>query len=75
MWDGCAQKKVIFTLRNELKNFFWSFSVEADDEMKNIENSRGLSDEERKETPSQLMNTLDRGLNGIVVLFTGADDE
>lgn len=44
--------------------------VEADEEVKKSETSRGLSDKENKEQPSELIGALDRGLSAIANLVT-----
>lgn len=45
-------------------------TVEADEEMKESEVSRGLSDEEKNEKPSEVMSTLEKGLGVIAQLVS-----
>lgn len=52
----------------KLTDFF--FAVEADDEIKESETSRGLTEEEKKESPSQIMSVLDKGFSAIANLVT-----
>lgn len=51
--------------------FFLHFlAAEADEEMKESETSRGLSDEEKKEVPSQIINAIDKGFSALASLVT-----
>lgn len=61
------KKKVTLTLRNS--NLF-SVIVEADDEMKESEKSRGIGDDEKTDRPSEVMSALDKGLSAIANLMT-----
>jgi hypothetical protein len=42
--------------------------------MKESETSRGLSDEEKKQTPSELIGALDRGFSALANLLTDEVD-
>ena len=44
--------------------------AEADEEVKESETSRGLSDEEKKERPSDIMNALEKGIAAIANVVT-----
>lgn len=43
--------------------FYFLLTDEADEEVKESETTRGLSDEEKKEVPSQIINNLDKGFS------------
>ncbi|XP_070497544.1 uncharacterized protein [Chironomus tepperi] len=47
---------------------------EADKEMKESETSRGLSDDEKKERPSEIMNALEKGFSAIANIVTDEVD-
>lgn len=49
---------------------FCFVTVEADEEMKESETSRGLSDEEKKQQPSELLMTLEKGFSAIANIIT-----
>ncbi|KAL7049425.1 hypothetical protein ACKWTF_003693 [Chironomus riparius] len=62
---------------------FWEAKVEekrqqlmdeADKEVKESETSRGLSDEEKKEQPSEIMNSLEKGLSTLANIITDEVD-
>ena len=59
--------------------FFFSLvvvsEVEADEEMKESETSRGLTDEEKKETPSEIINALEKGFSALANLVTDEVDK
>lgn len=63
---GCARKKVTLAL----KSFIGFFAVEADEERKESETTRGLSDEEKKDKPSEIMSALDKGLSAMADIVT-----
>lgn len=68
LWDdSCEKKKVTLTLTNS--NLF-SVTVEADEEMKESEKSRGLNEEEKTDRPSEVMSALDKGLSAIAEVMT-----
>jgi hypothetical protein len=50
-----------------------SFTVEADEEMKEKE-SRGLTEEEKTDRPSEVMSALDKGLGEITSLISDEVD-
>jgi ribonuclease I len=43
--------------------------VEADEEIKTSESSRGLTDDEKKETPSEIMSKLDKSFSAMANLI------
>lgn len=53
-------------------DFYFLLADEADEEVKESEKARGLSDEEKKEVPSQIINNLDKGFS---VLANFVSDE
>jgi hypothetical protein len=65
LWDGSREKKKV-TLK--ILNLF-SVTVEADDEMKESEKSRGIGDDEKTDRPSEVMSALDKGLSAITNLM------
>lgn len=49
---------------------FFSVTVEADEEMKESEKSRGLVNDEKTERPSEVMSSFDKGLSTLANLMT-----
>lgn len=68
LWDDSREKKKV-TLTFINSNLF-SVTVEADDEMKENEKSRGLNDDEKTDRPSEVMSALDKGLSAIANVMT-----
>lgn len=66
---GWRRKWELFT------RFFYFFLVEADEEVKESETSRGLSDEEKKERPSEIMNALEKGFSAMANIVTDEVDK
>jgi len=54
---------------------YFIFLVEADEELKESETSRGLSDEEKKERPSEIMNALEKGFSALANIVTDEVDK
>lgn len=53
---------------------FCIVSGEADEEMKKSENSRGLSDEDKHDQPSEIISALDKGFSAMANLMTDEVD-
>lgn len=66
LWAGWIAKESDIATKH---NVFLFVSVEADGEMEESEMSRGLSDEEKKEKPSEVMSSMEKGLGAIAELF------
>lgn len=60
------REKVIFALKYSVL----FVTVQADEEMQESESSRGLTDEEKKEKPSQLMGAVDKGFSAIANMMS-----
>lgn len=74
-WDGSQKTRRSLYRKwhlhfNKIRFFRLFSAVEADDEMKESETSRGLTDEEKKESPSHIMSVLDKGFSAIANLVT-----
>lgn len=67
----CDQKKVTPRLTEYEITFF---AVEADEETKEKETTRGLNDEEKIPKPSEVMGAVDKTVSAIANLVTGATD-
>jgi hypothetical protein len=70
--NSATRKKVTLALKS-IYNF--SFAVESDDELKEAESSRGLTDEEKQQPPSDLISQIDRGFSALANLLTDGDDD
>lgn len=72
-WD--VRKKVTFALKIISVPFALCFStVEADEEMKESETSRDLNEDEKKEKPSEIMGSLEKGLSAIANMMSDEID-
>jgi hypothetical protein len=71
LWDVSRDRALKESDISHLKTFhsFFVISVEADEEMKESE-SRGLTDEEKKENPSEIMSSLEKGFGAIASLVS-----
>ena len=58
-----------------IRFFLVVFSVEADEEVKESETTRGLSDEEKKDKPSEIMNALEKGFSALANIVTDEVDK
>lgn len=68
---GCCGRKWQFIYNSHCIFFL----VEADKEVKEKESSRGLSDEEKKERPSEIMNALEKGFSALANIVTDEVDK
>jgi hypothetical protein len=72
----------VLVVEEESDNLFTRFFslsmclvVEADEEVKESETSRGLSDEEKKERPSEIMTALEKGFSALANIVTEEVDK
>lgn len=68
LWAGWCRSAIAKESDIGTEHIFF-VSVEADDEMQESEMSRGLSDEEKQQKPSEVMSSLEKGLGAIANLF------
>lgn len=70
-WDSFRSEESDFKI-NWIPNHI--FAVEADEETKEKETTRGLNDEEKIPKPSEVMGAVDKTVVAFANLMTGATD-
>ena len=71
---GCTQTRLWKKVTIYLQDSYFSLFILAEAD-KESETSRGLSDEEKKEQPSEIMNALEKGFSALANIVTDEVDK